>query len=168
MAHNISTPPSLTRSQRKRKGNFDLDKSRVIAPKLRRDVDFQLMLRPRDPSQFHEGSAQQPAVVPLTGKHDIAMYGVAMQISRNPMLPRTFHSLSVFCQEAYNCDPYIAMYATKPMARQHNLFTALAVGLKRLRAEEQAAEPGAAQPNHTVAKRASETIVTDALAFEDV
>jgi hypothetical protein len=104
------------------------------------------MPRTIDPSHFMEASAEQPAVLQVNTKDALAMYGVRMQMPDEPMLRRTFHTLVAMFQATHNCDFYITKYHAKPMAQLQSLFANIALGLRRLEAEEEAAEVSAAQP----------------------
>ena len=128
------------------------------------NIDFQYMPRTIDPSYFMEGSAEQPAVLQVNPKDAVAMYGVRMQMPDAPMLRRTFHTIVAMFQAAYNCDYYITKYHEKPMAQLQNLFTNIALGLRRLEAEEEAAEPDAEKPVNAAAERARKTILKIASA----
>ena len=108
-----------------------------------------------------EGSAERPAVLQVNPKNALAMYGVRMQMPDAPMLRRTFHSLVAMFQAAHNCDFYITKYHAKPMAQLQSLFTNIALGLRRLEAEEEAAqanrEASAEQPANLPEERARKT-----------
>ena len=90
-------------------------------------------------------------------KDALAMYGVRMQMPDAPMLRRTFHTLVAMFQAAHNCDFYITIYHAKPMAQLQSLFTNIALGLRRLEAEEEAATAGAEQPANPLEDRARRT-----------
>ena len=128
------------------------------------NIDFQYMPRTIDPSHFMEGSAVQPAVLQVNPKDAVAMYGVRMQMPDAPMLRRIFHTTAAMFQAAYNCDYYITKYHCKPMAQLQNLFTNIALGLRRLEAEEEAAEPDAEKPVNAAAERARKTTLKIASA----
>ena len=128
------------------------------------NIDFQYMPRTIDPSHFMEGSAVQPAVLQVNPKDAVAMYGVRMQMPDAPMLRRIFHTIAAMFQAAYNCDYYITKYHCKPMAQLQNLFTNIALGLRRLEAEEEAAEPDAEKPVNAAAERARKTTLKIASA----
>ena len=112
------------------------------------------MIRTIDPSYFDEGSAEQPAVLQVNPKNAVAMYGVRMQMPDAPILRRTFHTMVAMVQAAHNCDYYITKYHAKPMAQLQSLFYNIALGLKRLEAEEEAAQTGAEQPVNAAEDRA--------------
>ena len=128
------------------------------------NIDFQYMHRTIDPSHFMEGSAEQPAVLQVNPKDAVAMYGVRMQMPDAPMLRRTFHTTVAMFQAAFNCDYYITKYHCKPMAQLQNLFTNIALGLRRLEAEEEAAELDAEKPVNAAAERARKTTLKIASA----
>ena len=107
------------------------------------NIDFQFMIRTIDPSYFDEGSAEQPAVLQVNPKNAVAMYGVQMQMPDAPILRRTFHTMVAMFQAAHNCDYYITKYHAKPMAQLQSLFHNIALGLRRLEAEEEAAQTNA-------------------------
>ena len=121
------------------------------------NIDLQFMPRTIDPSHFMEGSAEQPAVLQVNPKDAVGMYGVRMQMPDAPMLRRTFHTIVAMFQAAYNCDYYITKYHAKPMAQLGSLFAYIALGLRRLENEEEAAQPGAGQPVNVAAERARRT-----------
>ena len=121
------------------------------------NVDFQFMPRTIDPSHFTEASAEQPAVLQVNPKDALAMYGVRMQMPDAPMLRRTFHTIVAMFQASHNCDYYITKYHAKPMAQLQSLFTNIALGLRRLEAEEEAAQTGAEQPVNPAEERARRT-----------
>ena len=100
------------------------------------------MPRTLDPYHFLEGNAVQSAVLQVNPKYARAMYGVRMQMPDAPMLRRTFHALVAMFQAAHNCDFYITKYHAKPMAQLQSLFTNIALGLRRLEAEEEEADQG--------------------------
>jgi hypothetical protein len=110
------------------------------------NLDFQFMPRTLDPNDFMEDSAEQPAVLEVNPKDALGMYGVRRQMPNDPMLRRTFHALVAMFQAAHNCDFYITKYHAKPMAQLQSLFTNIALGLRRLEAEDEAATEGAEQP----------------------
>ena len=110
------------------------------------NVDLQFMPRTIDPSHLMEASADQPTVLQVNPKDALAMYGVRMHMPDAPMLRRTFHAVVAMFQAAHNCDFYITKYHAKPMAQLQSLFTNIAIGLRRLEAEEEAAQAGAEQP----------------------
>ena len=83
----------------------------------------------------------------------------AMQMPDAPMLRRTFHALVAMFQAAHNCDFYITKYHAKPMAQLQSLFTNIALGLRRLDAEEEAAQAGAEQPASLPEERARKTVL---------
>ena len=85
------------------------------------------------------------------------MYGVRMQMPDAPMLRRTFHALVAMFQAAHNCDFYITKYHAKPMAQLQSLFTNIALGLRRLEAEDEAATAGPEQPAQLQEDRARRT-----------
>ena len=71
------------------------------------NIDFQFMVRTIEPSHFMEDSAEQPVVLQVDPKNAVAMYGVRMQMPKNPILRRMFHTLVAMFQAAHNCDFYI-------------------------------------------------------------
>ena len=87
------------------------------------------------------------------------MYGVRMQMPDAPMLRRTFHALVAMFQAAHNCDFYITKYHAKPMAQLQSLLTNIALGLKRLEAEEEAAKAGPEQPAELLEERGRRTVL---------
>ena len=101
----------------------------------------------------------QPAVLQVNPKDALAMYGVRMQMPDAPMLRRTFHALVAMFQAAHNCDFYITKYHAKPMAQLQSLFTNIALGLRRLEAEEEAAQAGAEQSASLPEERARKTVL---------
>ncbi len=121
------------------------------------NIDFQFMPRTIDPSHFMEASAEQPAVLQVNTKDALAMYGVRMQMPDEPMLRRTFHTLVAMFQATHNCDFYITKYHAKPMAQLQSLFANIALGLRRLEAEEEAVEASAVQPANRSEERARRT-----------
>jgi len=60
-------------------------------------------------------------------------------------------------QAAHNCDFYITKYHAKPMAQLQSLFTNIALGLRRLEAEEEAAQAETEQPANLAEERARKT-----------
>ena len=106
-----------------------------------------------------EDSAAQPAVLQVNTKDALAMYGVRMQMPDAPMLRRTFHALVAMFQAAHNCDFYITKYHAKAMAQLQSLFNNIALGLRRLEAEEEAAQTGAEQLATVPEERARRTVL---------
>ena len=121
------------------------------------NTDFQFMPRTIDPSHFMEAGAEQPAVVQVNPKDALAMYGVRRQMSHNSMLRRTFHTIVAMFQAAHNCDYYITKYHAKPVALLQSLLTNIALGLRRLEAEDEAAEACGEQPVNDAKERARRT-----------
>ena len=115
------------------------------------------MPRTIDPSHFMEASAEQPAVLQVNPKNALAMYGVRMQMPDAPMLRRVFHALVAMYQAAHNCDFYITKYHAKPMAQLQSLFSNIALGLRRLEAEEEAANTETNQRFNLAEERARKT-----------
>ena len=58
---------------------------------------------------------------------------------------------------SHNCDFYITKYHVKHMAQIQSLFTNIALGLRRLEAEEVAAQTSAEQPANLPEERARKT-----------
>ena len=104
-----------------------------------------------------EAIAEQPGLLQVNPKDALAMYGVRMQMPDAPMLRRTFHALVAMFQASHNCDFYITNYHAKPMAQLQSLFTNIALGLRRLEAEVEAAAAGAEQPANPLEERARRT-----------
>jgi len=131
------------------------------------NIDFQFMPRTLDPDQLVESSAAQPAVLQVNPKDALAMYGVRMQMPDAPMLRRCFHALVAMFQAAHNCDFYITKYHAKPMEQLQSLLSNIALGLRRLEAEDEAAAlsapagAGAEQPEER-ARKATLKIATAA------
>ena len=121
------------------------------------NVDFQFMHRTVDPSCFVEGSAEQPAVLQVNPKDAIAMYGVRMQMPDAPLLRRTFHTIVAMFQAAHNCDYYITKYHCKSVAQLQSLMTNIALGLRRLEHEQEAAQQAGEQPVNAAEDRARRT-----------
>ena len=121
------------------------------------NADFQFMPRTIDPMHFMEDSAERPAVLEVKPADAVAMYGVRMKMPDAPMLRRTFHTIVAMYQACHNCDYYITKYHAKPMAQLQSLLTDVAVGLRRLEAEEEANQVGADQPANAAEDRARRT-----------
>jgi hypothetical protein len=77
-----------------------------------------------DPDQFFTTTNELP-LVPL-------------QLPDASLLRRCFHSIVAMHQAAHNCDFYITKYQGKPMEQLQGLLTHLALGLRRLEAEDEA------------------------------
>ena len=101
------------------------------------NIDFQFMPRTLDPDHLLQGSAAQPAVLQVNPKEALAMYGVRKKLPDDPMLRRTFHALLAMFQASHNCDFYITKYHAKPMEQLQSLLNNIAVGLRRLEAEDE-------------------------------
>ena len=100
------------------------------------NIDFQFMPRTLDPDQVL-AMTTEPLHVPQTDpKLALAMYGVRLQLPDSPLLRRCFHSLVAMHQAAQKCDFYITKYQGKPMEQLQSLLTHLALGLRRLEAED--------------------------------
>jgi hypothetical protein len=106
-----------------------------------------------------DGSVGQPAVLQVNPKDALAMYGVRMHMPNAPMLRRAFHALVAMFQAAHNCDFYITKYHAKPMEQLQSLFTNIALGLRRLEAEGEAAQTNAEQPEDLPEERARKTVL---------
>ena len=128
------------------------------------NVDFQFMPRTIDPSYFMESSTEQPAVLQVNPKDAVAMYGVRMQMPDAPMLRRIFHTMVAMFQAAYNCDYYITKYHCKPTAQLQSLFMQMALGLRRLEAEQEHAQSTGEPPVNAAAERARKTVLKIASA----
>ena len=102
------------------------------------NIDFQFMPRTLDPDQFLSTTAEPPLVPQTDPKLALAMYGVRLQLPDAPLLRRCFHSIVAMHQAAHNCDFYITKYQGKPMEQLQGLLAHLAVGLRRLEAEDDA------------------------------
>ena len=76
-----------------------------------------------------------------------------------PMLRRTFHALVAMFQAAHNCDFYITKYHAKPMERLQSLFSNIALGLRRLEAEVEAAQASAEHLEDLPEERARKTVL---------
>jgi hypothetical protein len=117
------------------------------------NVDFQFMPRTLDPDHFLESSAAQPAVLQVNPKEALAMYGVRMRMPDEPMLRRCFHAMVAMFQASHNCDYYITKYHAKPMEQLQSLLANIALGLRRLAAEDEAtSNVGAVQPEERARK----------------
>ena len=112
------------------------------------------MPRTLDPDHAFGG---QTEILEINPKNAQAFYGVRMQMPHTPMLRPTFHSLVAMFQASCNCDYYITKYHAKPMAQLQSLLTNIAVALRRLEAEEEAAQAGAEQPADLPEERARRT-----------
>jgi len=123
------------------------------------NIDFQFMPRTIDPSHFMEASAESSCVLQVNPEHALPMYGVRNQMPKVPMLRRTFHALVAMFQAAHNCDFYITKYHAKPMAQLQSLLVNIATGLRRLHAEEEAAQDGAGQPVNAAEERTRKTTI---------
>ena len=123
------------------------------------NIDFQFMPRTLDPEHLMDGSVEQPAVLQVNPKDALAMYGVRMHMPNAPMLRRTFHALVAMFQAAHNCDFYITKYHAKPMERLQSLFSNIALGLRRLEAEVEAAQTSAEHPEDLPEERARKTVL---------
>jgi hypothetical protein len=104
------------------------------------NIDFQFMPRTLDPEQFFTSSTQAPLVPQTDPKLALAMYGVRLQLPDAPLLRRCFHSIVAMHQAAHNCDFYITKYQGKPMEQLQGLLSHIAVGLRRLEVEDEAAD----------------------------
>ena len=81
------------------------------------------------------------------------MYGVRMRMPDEPMLRRCFHAMVAMFQASHNCDYYITKYHAKPMEQLQSLLANIALGLRRLEAEDEAAaNVGAVQPEERARK----------------
>ena len=118
------------------------------------NIDFQFMPRTLDPEHFLE---VQPAVLQVNPRDALAMYGVRMRMPDEPILRRTFHAMVAMFQASHNCDFYITKYHAKPMEQLQSLLTNIALGLRRLEAEEEATQAGAEQPADSPEDRARKT-----------
>ena len=68
------------------------------------------------------------------------MYGVRMRMPDAPMLRRCFHAMVAMFQASHNCDYYITKYHAKPMEQLQSLLANIALGLRRLAAEDEVTE----------------------------
>ena len=102
------------------------------------NIDFQFMPRTLDPDQFFTTTNELPLVPQTDPNLALAMYGVRLQLPDAPLLRRCFHSIVAMHQAAHNCDFYITKYQGKPMEQLQGLLTHLALGLRRLEAEDEA------------------------------
>ena len=93
-----------------------------------------------------EISAEQPDAPMIDPAVAQAMYGVRFQTPGSSLQRRIFHSIVAMFQAAHNCDFYITKYQAKPMEQLQNLFTNIAVGLRRLDNEMEDAQSSAEQP----------------------
>ena len=69
-----------------------------------------------------------------------------MQMRVAPMSNRVCHARVAMFQAAHNCDFYITKYHAKLMEQLQSLLTNIALGLRRLEAEDEAAKAGAEPP----------------------
>ena len=102
------------------------------------NIHFQFMPRTLDPDQFFTTTNELPLVPQTDPNLALAMYGVRLQLPDAPLLRRCFHSIVAMHQAAHNCDFYITKYQGKPMEQLQGLLTHLALGLRRLEAEDEA------------------------------
>ena len=102
------------------------------------NTDAQFMLRTLDPDQFFATTNELPLVPQTDPNLALAMYGVRLQLPEAPLLRRCFHSIVAMHQAAHNCDFLITNYQGKPMKQLQGLLTHLALGLRRLGAEDEA------------------------------
>ena len=104
--------------------------------------------RPRTKLSLHEMPFNQ-----VNPKDALAMYGVRMRMPDAPMLRRCFHAMVAMFQASHNCDYYITKYHAKPMEQLQSLLANIAVGLRRLAAEDETTESaGVVQPEERARK----------------
>lgn len=124
--------PVLQRDTRFRSSSRDVDQNWG-----RCNVDF--MPPTLDPDQLVESSAAQTAVLDVNPTDPLCMYGVRMRMPDAPLLRRCFYSLVAMFQTSQKSGFFIAKYHTKPMVQLQRLLSNIALGLRRLEAEDEAA-----------------------------
>lgn len=108
--------------------------------------------------------AEQPDAPDVKPQHTQAMYGIRLRLPDVPLLRRTFHAIVAMFQAAHSCDFYITKYHAKPMEQLQNLLKNIALGLRRLEAEEQQEHVDAAATAATTAHRARRVTLRAAMA----
>ena len=104
--------------------------------------------RPWNNLSFHEMPPNQ-----VNPKDALAMYGVRMRMPDAPMLRRCFHAMVAMFQASHNCGYYITKDHAKPMEQLQSLVVNIALGLRRLAAEDEATESAAVvQPEERARK----------------